>query len=164
MKRTSIITLAILSLAYSAIAQSGGGFEITEAVVAGGGSSSSSGDVGIDATLGQPIAGGAVGSGDFSITSGFWNFAALAPTAAQASISGRVLNASGTGVSNAALYVQTQDGELLIARSSSLGYYLFEGIEIGQTVFMTVEHKRFTFQPRTVTVADNVTDLDFIAQ
>ena len=164
MKKTSIIVLTILSLTYTAFTQSGGGFEITEAVIAAGGGSSSAVDVGLDATLGQPIAGGPVGSGDFSITSGFWNYSALAPTAAMASISGRVLTAGGTGVNNALVYVQTQNGEILVARSSSFGYYLFEGIEIGQTVFMTVEHKRFTFEPRTVTVTDNVTDLNFIAQ
>ena len=161
---TVVTSLAILSLASDATMQSGGGFEITEAVVANGGGSSSAVGIELEATLAQPISGDRSGSGIFSLTSGFWNYNSLGPTAALASISGRVLNAAGIGVNNAILYLQTQEGEMFITRSSSFGYYMFDGIAVGQTVFITVEHKRFTFEPRSVTLADVVTDLDFIAQ
>ena len=170
MKRTSLVArtivtaLAVLSLTSGATMQSGGGFEITEAVVAGGGGASSAGDVTIDSTLGQPLAGGASGSGVFLLTSGFWNYNALVPTAATASISGRVLDARGLPIADAYLYVQTNDGQILLVRSSSFGHYMFTGIEVGQSVFITVEHNRFTFEPRSVMVADNVTELDFVGQ
>ena len=162
--RTVVTALAVLSLTSGAAMQSGGGFEITEAVVAAGGGSASAGNVEVDSTLGQPAADGAMGGGIFGLTSGFWSYTALAPTAAQASISGRVVDRNGAPVNNAVLYLQTQDGLFFISRSSPFGYYMFEEITIGQSVFITVQHKRFTFEPRSVMVADNVTEFDFVAQ
>ena len=163
MKTISVIFI-ILFLTSGATMQSGGGFEITEAAVAAGGDPSAADGFEVDATLAQSTADGLIGSGNFAITSGFWNYTALAPTAAPASISGRVLNQTGTGITNVILYAQTASGEIFMTRSSPFGYYMFEGIEVGQNVFITVEHKRFTFEPRSVMIADNVTDLDFVAQ
>jgi hypothetical protein len=142
-------------------AQSGNGFEITEAVVASGDASSAGGIFEVDSTLGQPVLGGASGSGSFALTSGFWNYIALAPTAAPVSISGRVLTPTGAGLFNAVLYLQNQDGEILVTRSGSFGYYMFDGIEAGQTVFISVESKRYMYAPRTIRLADVVNDLDF---
>jgi hypothetical protein len=142
-------------------AQSGNGFEITESVVATGGTSSAGGIFEVDSTLGQPVLGEPSGSGNISLTSGFWNFIPLAPTAAPVSISGRVMTPTGAGLFNAVLYLQTQDGEILATRSGSFGYYMFDGIEAGQTVFISVESKRYTYAPRTIHLADVVTDLDF---
>lgn len=51
-----------------------------------------------------------------------------------------------------------------MARSAVFGYYMFEGVIASQSVFITVEHKQFVFEPRTVLVSDNVTDLDFVGQ
>ena len=158
-------TFAFLSLlvfaASPCLAQSGNGFEITESVIATGGTSSSGGIFELDTTVGQPIEGGATGVGNFSLTSGFWNYNSLAPTAAPVSISGRVLTPTGGGLVNAVLYLQTQDGQFLVTRSGSFGYYMFEGIEAGQTVFVSVESKRYNYAPRTIHLADVVTDLDF---
>ena len=142
-------------------AQSGGGFEITEAVIAAGGGSSSNGIFEVETTLAQAASGGPMNGAPFSVTSGFWTFTPLAPTAAQAVISGRVRNLDGTGINNAVLFLQTALGEIYMTRSSSFGYFMFEGIEIGQTVFITVEHKQFVFEPQSVTVNDSVSDLDF---
>ena len=48
-----------------------------------------------------------------------------------------------------------------MTRSSPFGYYIFEEVEVGQTVFITVEHKQFTFEPRSVMVIESISDLDF---
>lgn len=155
-------TLLLILLFHSSFdAQSGNGFEITEAVVAGGGTSSTGGIFEVDSTLGQPVLGGAAGFGSFALTSGFWNYNTLAPTAAPVSISGRVMTPTGAGLFNAILYLQTRDGEIFVTRSGSFGYYMFDGIEAGQTVFISVESKRYTYTPRTIQLADVVTDLDF---
>ena len=163
--RTKIAALILIVFASlspdDGTAQSGGGFEITEAVIAAGGGSSSNGIFEIETTLAQPASGGPMNGAPFSVTSGFWTFTPLAPTAAQAVISGRVRSMDGNGINNAVLYLQTALGEIYITRSSSFGYYMFEGIEIGQTVFITVEHKQFTFEPRSVMVVDSVSDFDF---
>ena len=160
MKNVGLILL-IFVFGFVATAQSGGGFEITEATIAGGGGPISNADISIESTLAQAASGGQLNGGPFSVTSGFWTFTPLAPTAAQAVISGRVTSLDGNGINNAVLFLQTALGEIYVARSSSFGYYMFEGIEIGQTVFITVEHKQFAFEPRTVIVVDSVSDLDF---
>ena len=163
---TSTVTLLIcLSLlSSSGAAQSGGVFEITGAAVAASSTEMSGDDFVIAGTLGQPAAGDGIGSGPFGITSGFWNYTALAPTAAGVTLSGRVVTANGVGISNARMFLQTQRGDIFVSRSASFGYYMFENIEAGQTVFITVEHKLHTFSPRTVMVADSVSNLDFVPE
>jgi hypothetical protein len=136
--------------------------EITEAAIAAGGSSMTTGNAELVGTLGQPVAGPAIGASNVSITSGLWNFTSLAPTAAPVSISGRVLTPIGDGLTNAIIYLLQQDGTILVARSSSLGYYRFDGIEAGQSVIVSVQSKRYSYSPRFVLVADEITGVDFI--
>ncbi len=159
-----LIAIGVAMTVSPVAAQSGGGFEITEAVVAGGGASASNGGTELDSTFGQPASGDALLGGSFAVTSGFWNYVPLVPTAAAVAISGRVATSSGAAVSNAVLFLQTQDGQIRIARSAAFGYFMFEEVIAGQSVFITVEHKNFVFEPRTVLVSDNVTDLDFVGQ
>jgi hypothetical protein len=161
--RLLIISIFTLASFPSSFGQSGGPFEITESVVGTGGGSSSEGIFDVDATAGQPTLGDPIASNPFSVTSGFWNYTALAPTAAHVSISGRVVDSSGTGVPQASLRLMTQEGEVRYTRTSSFGYYRFEDVEIGQSVFMTVSHRVFVFEPRTLIIADEIVGLDFVA-
>jgi hypothetical protein len=162
MARVASLAL-IMILAGSGASQGGGDFVITQAVIASGGSHSTAGDFSIDATTGQLEAGGAIGFGPFAITSGFWNYTHLAPTAAGVTISGRIVSKQGVGISNARLHLQTQSGQMYVSRSAAFGYYMFEEIEAGQTVFISVEHKLYTFSGQTVMVVDSISDLDFVA-
>jgi hypothetical protein len=52
---------------------------------------------------------------------------------------------------------------MYVSRSAAFGYYMFEEIEAGQTVFISVEHKLYTFSGQTVMVVDSISDLDFVA-
>ncbi len=91
-------------------------------------------------------------------------FFALVPTAASASISGRVFAANGHGLRNAIVYLTDAGGNTRMTRTSAFGYYRFDEIEVGQTVIVSVSSKRFQFAPQIVTVNDELTNLDFIAQ
>jgi hypothetical protein len=164
MRRMIGTAAVLLAVTLPAAAQSGGGFDITEAVVAGAGGPSSNGEVGVDATAGQAIATGAIGGGIFGLTTGFWNFAPLVPTAAQVSVAGRVVDLNGNGVFNAVLYMHLNGGEMRLARSSSFGYFQFENIEAGQTVMISVQARRFTYMPRVVNVAEDIVDLTFMPE
>ena len=164
MKLFAGAVVLMLSLAMPADSQSGGGFLLTETVIAGGGEQSTADGFTLDATIGQPGSGGPLTAGRFVVTSGFWNYAPLAPTAAGVTISGRIVTAEEQGIPDARVFLQTQQGEIFVARSASFGYYIFEDIVAGQSVFVTVEHKLFTFPPQTVTVLDSVTGLDFVGQ
>ena len=167
MKRNSLNLLLVFLLAgwgTLATAQSSGGiFQVTDAVVASGGGSASGVNVDLEGTTGQSIAGGAIGAGGFSVTAGFWTYSPVAPTAAFVSISGRVLSPTGA-VRNAVVYLQTEDGNYLMARTTTFGYYRFQGIVAGQTVFITVLSKEYRFNPRVITVFDEITDLDIFPE
>ena len=165
--RMRLLIICILTLSISfhpSFGQTGGPFEITESVLGPGGGNSSDGIFDVDATIGQPASGGPIGRDPFSVTSGFWNFTALVPTAAHVSISGRIVDPSGIGVSQASLRLMTQEGEILYTRSSSFGFYRFEGVAVGQSVFITVSHRQYVFQPRSMMITDEIVGLDFVAE
>jgi hypothetical protein len=52
-----------------------------------------------------------------------------------------------------------------VATTGSFGYYSFEGLAVGQTYVVTVNSKRYTFSmpSRVISLVDNVTDADFVA-
>ncbi len=91
------------------------------------------------------------------------NFTILSPTAAKVSIGGRVLT-EGRGLNNAAVYLTKADGTTLTRRTSSFGQFRFDGIEAGQTVIVSVASKRYRFSPQVVSVAEQLTALNFSAQ
>lgn len=88
------------------------------------------------------------------------------PTAANVSISGRVVTSKGSGIRNATVTLTDVNGSTLTARTSTFGYYRFEEVRVGETYVMSVASKRFRFVPadRILTVTDELTDVDFVAQ
>jgi hypothetical protein len=95
-----------------------------------------------------------------------WGLEFLAPTAAQASISGRVTTAEGLAIRNARVVVT--GGSLPEARymtTGSFGYFSFDGLEVGQTYVVTVNSQRYTFTvpSRVISLVDNLYDVDFVA-
>lgn len=95
---------------------------------------------------------------------GLWQIPAIAPSAANVSVSGRVTTSNGLGVRNAVVTITDSTGVSRSARTGSFGYYRFEGVRSGETYVISVESKRYTFTPRTVNVSDDVNDLDLIAE
>jgi len=92
--------------------------------------------------------------------------AQTAPTAADASISGRVVNANGVGLSRAQMVlVNGETGETKITLTSPFGYYNFEGVEVGKMYVLNVSHKQYNFAEaqRVVSLADSATDVNFVA-
>ena len=103
-------------------------------------------------------------SGSETIEDKVRNVFLLTVSAANVSISGRVLTSSGAGVRNAIVQLTGTDGVTRRARTSSFGYYRFDDVEAGETYVIGVASKRYTFAPRAITVADELTDVDFIGQ
>ena len=90
----------------------------------------------------------------------------LAPSAADVSISGRVLISNDEisgGVSGAIVNLMDAGGNIRTARTNAFGYYQFEGITAGETYIFTVSHKRHEFTPQAVNVLEDMTELNFIA-
>ena len=158
---------ALIVLAVSVAAQSGGTFAITQSVIAGGGvQGATGGTFSLDGTPGQAVAGDAMTGTNFAVTSGFWNFTPLGPTAASVTVGGRVRTSAGQGIQNAVVTLMSQNGSMLHARSSSFGYYRIEGVTAGETYIASISARRFTFAQPTIVVrvVDEISDLDFVAE
>lgn len=84
------------------------------------------------------------------------------PSAGVFSISGRVLSPDGRGVRNAAVTIVDRSGNARTATTSSFGYYSFAEVAAGSSYTVSVASRQFRFASRTVQVADNVSDLDFV--
>ncbi len=96
-----------------------------------------------------------------------WGMQLLSPTAAGASISGRIVTANGFGIRNAAVTIAgSGTGLPKTAYTGSFGVYSFDGLTAGQIYLVTVraKHFRFVHPSRAVPVNDNITGLDFIAE
>ena len=94
-------------------------------------------------------------------------FAPITATAADVSVSGRVMTADGRGITNVRVAVTGNSlPEPIVAITGRFGTYSIPGLESGQTYVITVGARRFTFtQPsRVLSLVDNVSDADFVAE
>ena len=87
----------------------------------------------------------------------------MGPTAANVSVSGRVLTLNGNGVRNVIVTLTDNQGITRRVNTSSFGYYSFDDVTVGETYIINPSSKRFQFAPQVVTVSDELTDVDFIA-
>lgn len=160
--KKSILSISIIILVFASVSgQSGGIYQITQSVTGSGGGDSSGGTFSVTGTIGQSLTDVST-QNPFKIESGFWQVS-LAPTAAGANISGRVIAADGRGVRNASVVLVDQSGTTKYARTGSFGYYHFQDIASGQTVVISVNSKRFQFLTQFVLLNDNLTGIDFVA-
>jgi VCBS repeat-containing protein len=90
----------------------------------------------------------------------------LAPTAAPASISGRVMTDKGKGIKGASVTVAGGDlSQPRTAVTNTFGNFSFEGLTAGRVYVVTVSSRRYVFEvpTRVVKLMDDVSDLNFIA-
>ena len=87
----------------------------------------------------------------------------LAPTAA-ATVSGRVLTPEGRGLRNARVSLTDQSGNSRTALTGMFGYFRFEEVAAGETYVVTINSKRYRFEPQVISVMEELTELNFIGQ
>lgn len=90
----------------------------------------------------------------------------LAPTAAPASVSGRVVDSFGMGIYNARLVItDVQNGQSWSVLTNPFGYYTIDGPEAGNFYMLSVSHKRYGFADgtRMFTLNEDLAGMDFIA-
>ncbi len=90
--------------------------------------------------------------------------ALLGPSAGNASITGRVLDPYARGVANIVVRITEQSGNIVYAVTNPFGYYRFAGVSTGQTVVIAPAGKRYAYQPRLVSLTDDLAGLDFSPQ
>jgi CSLREA domain-containing protein len=88
---------------------------------------------------------------------------ASAPTAASVSVTGRILTSSGRGIANAVVAMTDPGGNTRFARTSTLGYYRFDDVQVGGTYIFTVSSKRYEFGATVRTITEETNNLNFVA-
>lgn len=157
--------LTILMFCAAMQAQSGGPFTIQQSVIAGGGETNlTGGQYSLGGTTGQSVAGQIATNPPMADHAGFWTPALFSPTAAQVSISGRVLTAEGQGIRGVRI-ILTGGSAIRFAQTTTFGYYHFDSVESGQVYVLEAASKKFTFANSTIVlnVQDEITGADFIA-
>ncbi|HEX8248917.1 MAG TPA: carboxypeptidase regulatory-like domain-containing protein [Pyrinomonadaceae bacterium] len=86
-----------------------------------------------------------------------------APTAAQVSVSGRVLSADGSGLKSASVMLTDASGNSRTVFTSSFGYFRFDSVQAGETYVFSVVAKGYQFAPQVVTVNEELSELNFTA-
>jgi hypothetical protein len=99
-----------------------------------------------------------------SAASGQVELSGAAPN--QAEITGRVLTTFGEGVPNARVTLTDTSGQTRAktAVTNGFGYYRFGGLEVGHTYTINVDSRGRTFTPLTVSVYDQLLNIDMLAQ
>ncbi len=88
----------------------------------------------------------------------------LGPTAANASIAGRVVASDGRSIAGVRVVVSDQAGNTRTAISSAFGFYLVDELAAGQTYVVATQSKRHTFAPRSITLSDSAQGFDLTAE
>lgn len=92
-----------------------------------------------------------------------WAVGNLAPTAADASVAGRVVSASGRGVANASVTFTDSQGEVYTTMTNQIGRFFIDGLPLNETFVVTVSAKRFRFAPQVLTLNSDLTGVSFTA-
>ena len=56
------------------------------------------------------------------------------------------------------------NGETRYALSNTFGYYRFNDVAVGETYVFSIVSKRYLFAPQVVSVFEELTELNFIAE
>lgn len=126
----------------------------------------------VDNTTGGLLGGATVPAGSISQTQvasidpAAVNIVAAPPTAANVSISGRVMTPEGQGISRASITIfNTNTQETTVVTTNSFGNYFADGLPAGDFYILTVSHRKFEFANniQTLNLEDNLTDVNFIS-
>lgn len=80
------------------------------------------------------------------------------------SVSGRVMTATGRAISNATITLTNSLGETFTRQANPSGRFVFESLAAGETYIFNVTAKRYTFAAQIITVTEDLTGVNFVAQ
>jgi hypothetical protein len=92
-------------------------------------------------------------------------FGSLAPSAANASVSGRVVDSYGTPIRSASVQMwNVSTGAYHYAYTNTFGNYTFNDLPVADFYVITANHSRYIFEDnyRSFTLDDNLTGVDFV--
>jgi hypothetical protein len=85
--------------------------------------------------------------------------ALAAPTAASASISGKVTLSNGRALLRTTVHITDQNGDTRTATTNQFGYFRFDDIEVGQILIINAFHRQYQFNPQVIQLDDSITKL-----
>jgi hypothetical protein len=90
----------------------------------------------------------------------------LAPTAAEVSISGRVVDSGGRGIARVIVTMTDAQGNTRATTTNPFGNYRFKEVAAGQTITVAVGGKKNAFKDpvRILNVFENLTEINFTAE
>ncbi|MEO6390934.1 MAG: carboxypeptidase regulatory-like domain-containing protein [Pyrinomonadaceae bacterium] len=114
----------------------------------------------------DPNDGPAIAPNGFTNLENYLNRDLFVPTAADATVSGRVTTASGQGIAMARLSLTAPGGEVFTAVTNAFGYYEFTRIPSGETCVISVTSRWHTFgnSVQVIEVNGAVSGVDFTAE
>ncbi len=113
----------------------------------------------VPATI-DPAANTATASG-ISQFSDWTLLAPSAPTAANVEVAGRITNYDGRGIVAATVSLTNTSGQIITARTNSFGYFRFASVPGGANYVAQARAKGYQFAPQVISLAEDVTDLNF---
>lgn len=88
----------------------------------------------------------------------------LAPTAANVSISGRVILPSDLGLTNALVTLTDSRGNAQTILTGKFGNFTFREVAAGETYIVRVAAKRYSYAPQVVSPTENLSGITFVPQ
>ena len=95
-----------------------------------------------------------------------WRDITGATTAADVSVSGRVTTGEGRGILGSRVVISSNSLlQPLVTTTGARGYYSFQNLRAGETYVVTINSRKYTFSSpsRVISLVDNVSDADFVA-
>lgn len=166
MKKIYCVLLVFL-IAISAIAQTGGGFNLEQNVIGNGGWRSDGGGFTVLGTMGQSNAGSTAAGGEFHLIDGLWAIENPTVNSPFVHICGRVTRPSGVGISEVFVTINYPTTNLHYqAHTGAQGYYCLAHIPTGANYVITVRHRHFRFNPDSISVfvSQDRSDVDFVSE
>ncbi len=95
-----------------------------------------------------------------------WTLGNLIPTAASTTVSGRVTDGLGRGISGAIISLTGSSGESRSVLTGTFGYFFFGEVESGATYVISARHRRYKFHDptRLIDVSDAVSGIHFVGR
>ncbi len=97
-----------------------------------------------------------------TFTDGFVNI--LAPNASGVPVVRTVMSDTGRPIANTRVTLTNSEGFMWFAISNPFGHFRFDDIPSGTTYVLNGSAKRFAFAPQTLSVTDQVTNVNLIAE
>jgi hypothetical protein len=87
----------------------------------------------------------------------------LNPTPSDVTVSGRVLDRSGRPISRASVSLTDGNGAVRTATTNTMGYFSFAEVEAGTSVVLQASARGYSFNAKVVTVGEEDTVVDIVA-